>query len=371
MSGERCILSRQWVPIPGGSCDVRMGTNAIASASKVLRDSVSKPHTCVIVVRESMDADVVDELERQAVDAGFACRVFVVEEPVGAVESIPRLAQCFAKARVTADDLCCAVGDVELMSLVSCMCGAWCSSMSVVGVPIDEPAFFEGVLVPQALDVGDTRGLFAVRASIRHALVDLGLMLRDSHDESSRYARALMVGAAMASSEKEFSELWDRAPEIMQDDEDVRGTQLVATAKARGKLAASTAVVVRCGLEYGRTFACAVASLAPSLGPSALLGEGMRFCARLSVALGKLSVDDMLAQDELLDQLGVGMVTCDVNPTELLAALKREKGLRSHRTLWEMPLALGRVRLQTVESAMLEEHVRAWCAAHAQVNLGG
>ena len=83
-----------------------------------------------------------------------------------------------------------------------------------------------------------------VRPAARHAILDLTRSLSALKDEVSRHARVLMVGAAMASSEKEFSELWDRAADLMADDGATLCTQLIATAKARGKLAASTAAAM-------------------------------------------------------------------------------------------------------------------------------
>lgn len=363
MSSQRTVLSRQWIPMVGGSCDVRMGYGALASAAKVLRDSVGQPHLCVIVAREGEDDAIVEELTRQATSVGFSPHVCELADPIRTLSAVVTLAEEFARIGVTSDDLCCAVGDADIISVATCVCGSWCQSTSLVAMPLDELGLLEGALVPRAIDVGDARGAFAVRSCARHALLDFDVVLRPLDDESSRCARVLMASAAMASSERDFSELWDRAGDVMAGSEDARRSQLLDTAKARGKLSASTAAAVRESLEYGQVFALACADLVPDIPRSDLIGEGMRFFARIAVAQGKLSLDDMLAQDELLDALGISVVSCDVEPDALYDALEAQRRNRSRRVLWEIPFALGRVRLATVEEHMLKEHIGAWCAS--------
>jgi hypothetical protein len=83
------------------------------------------------------------------------------------------------------------------------------------------------------------------------------------------------------------------------------------------------------------------------------------------VGLEKLSIDDMLAQDELLEALGIGTISCSLEPEALVEALKAESFRRQNRFHVLVPLALGRVRLTAVADDLLLEHASAWCAAHA------
>ena len=357
-------LSRQWVPIVGGSCDVRSGADALHAMAKVLKDSVPRPHTCMVVVRAGEEAELLEEVRRQVVDAGFAYHLCELQMPVRTFDAAGTLAKALMEAGATADDLCCAVGDADLISVASYVCGSWCQGMQVVALPLDELGFFEGALVPRALDVGGVPGMVAVRPAVRHVVLDLDRTLGELDSEPARHARVLMVAAAFGSSEKEFSALWDKAGDIMADDGAALCAQLLATAKARGKLAASTAAAVRSSINYGRSFANACAGLVPGVSFASLLAEGMRFCARLSVAQGKLDLDDMLAQDELLDVMGVGPARCEVKATDLVEAFRRERLLRSRKLMLELPLAMGRIRLATVDDGMVVEHIHAWCAAH-------
>lgn len=280
-----------------------------------------------------------------------------------------RLAESFAAHGITADDLCCAVGDADLMSVVAFVAGSWCSQTTLLAIPLDEPALLDGALIPRPLDVSGLAEAVSVRVGARHVLLDFDLVLGEPDGEASRYARTLMVASAMAGSERVFSELWDRADAIGEGDEEAYTTQLLATAKSRGQACSSTAIAIRQSLAYGQAFARALAGLARDggleLAPSLLLAEGLRFSARLACGMGKLSVDDMLAQDELLETLGVGGVALDADGGALVGALRRELFLRSNRSMLLLPLAIGRVRLSTVPDDVLEEHAAAWCAAHA------
>ncbi len=367
MSAAAVNLRRQWIPIVGGSCDVRMGPQALDQASTLFKAAVGNPSRSIVVLRESENAIVVELLRRQLVNAGFQVFWHTLDEGnVRTMEEATRLAASCAEYGITADDLCCAFGDAEVQSLASSVCGSWCDATTLVGIPTDPIAFLEGALVPRALDVGGKSEMMSVRACARHVLLDCDIVLDDYSSESSRHARALMVSAAMGGSERIFSELWDRAPAIAEGDEGATQTQLLATAKSRGQALSSTAVAVRQSLGYGRTFAHALLRLVDEpFERGSLLGEGMRFCSRLAVGLQKLSVDDMLAQDELLDTLGVGHITCDVEPGALVAALKDELFMRSNRFMMPIPLSIGRVRLSTIPDDLLWEHAAAWCAAHA------
>ena len=111
-------------------------------------------------------------------------------------------------------------------------------------------------------------------------------------------------------------------------------------------------------------FARALRSVAgDSVPASSLLADGLRFSARLAVALEQLSVDDMFTQDELLERLGLGTCEVPVAPDALVAALKQERFSRTNRFMMATPRALGRVRLSVIPDDLLAEHAAAWCAS--------
>ncbi len=368
MSGARHLLTRQWVAIAGGSCDVRMGLGALGQAEPMLKGAVGRPRLCMAVVSRSVEPSHCDELSRQLAASGFT--VFwheVDEERACTLGEASRLAENLCAHGLTSDDLCCAFGGSGVLSLASYVCGSWCEGMSLVGIPSNAGAFLEGALCPRGIDVANERCMLMVRPAVSHVLLDYDLVCTGRQAEASTYARTLMVAAAMCSSERDFSTLWDGVDELMGDDDEEFVRRLLDAAKSRGRIASSTAAAIRQSLCYGQDFAYALGSLTRgALTPSTLLAEGMRFSARLAVGQGKLSLDDMLAQDELLEAIGAGSATCDVDPLALKDAIRHERFVRTNRFMLLLPLGLGRVRFSTVEEELLLEHARAWCAAHAQ-----
>lgn len=359
-------LKRQWVPVAGGSCDVRLGYGALDQASTIARDSVGRPRKAMVVALSSSSEDVRELVRRQLVHAGFeVCWHLLPNGSVCNMEQAMLLFEDLAQEQMTGEDLCCAAGDSDVLSMVAYVCGSWCGGMPYVAVPTDEVALLEGVITPRALDVAGRRYMVSVQPSAQHALLDLELGMAEAGSEESLHANALMASTAMASSERIFSDLWDHADELAKGDEEVRLTQLLATAKQRGLTASSTAAAIRMSLDYGQSFCHALARVAKDdVARSVRLAEGMRFCARIAVALDKLSIDDMLAQDELLQSLGVGSAVCDVDAQELADALLQEHYSHTNRFMLLVPFGIGRVRLATVPKELLMEHAQAWCSVH-------
>lgn len=359
-------LKRQWVPVAGGSCDVRLGYGALEQASTIVRDSVGRPRKAMVVAFSSSGDEVRELLRRQLVHVGFEVSWHLLDvDSARSVEQAMLLCEGLAKEHMTGEDLCCAMGDSDLLSMVAYVCGSWCGGMPYVAVPTDEVALLEGVITPRALDVGKCRRMVSVQPSAQHALLDLELGVAKAGTQNALHANALMASTAMASSERVFSELWDHADDLAQGDEEVRLTQLLATAKQRGLTASSTAAAIRMSLDYGQSFSHALGHLTGGeVAPSVRLAEGMRFCARLAVALDKLSIDDLLAQDELLQMLGVGSAVCDVDAQELADALRHEHYSHTNRFMLLVPFGIGRVRLAAVPKDLLLEHAQAWCSVH-------
>lgn len=367
MSARVVNLRRQWIPVAGGSCDVRMGYDALNQSSKVFKDSVGSVRACVVLSRETLGPEVEELVRRQLVDAGFCvCWHKLAAGASRTIDEANAIFEVFAREGINGEDLCCAIGDTDLLSLASYACGHWSGGVTLIAVPMGETAFFEGALVPRALDVGERAEMVRVSSCARRILLDYGLFLTEYESEDNAYARCLMVGSAMAGSERDFSELWDHAGAIASGDEEVTINQLIATGKARGQAISSTAAAVRQSVDYGRTFARALADVLPGqLRPSWLLSEGMRFAARLAVGLENLSIDDMLAQDELFETLGFDTASCcTVDPSRLVEAIREELSMRTNRMMLLVPFAIGRVRLATIPDDLLYEHVSAWCDAH-------
>ncbi|MBQ1841303.1 MAG: hypothetical protein II128_08250, partial [Atopobiaceae bacterium] len=81
MSEKTAMAARQWVSLPGGSLDVRLGTGVIDGASALLKGSVGRPRIAALMSGTDVDEDLTERLRRQLTDAGFL--VTLLEVPAG------------------------------------------------------------------------------------------------------------------------------------------------------------------------------------------------------------------------------------------------------------------------------------------------
>lgn len=119
---------------------------------------------------------------------------------------------------------------------------------------------------------------------------------------------------------------------------------------------------VRECLNYGHTLGHAIETLAGygTFSHGAAVAEGMRFAARLAVALVDASPEFVAAQDDLLDALGLPALAWSAEPADLLAAMKRDKKARHGQVRFVLPRDVGSWELQEVEDATILEHLEAW-----------
>lgn len=355
---------RQWISLPYGSCDARIGTGAIGVISPTLHVTTSERPRCLLLVEEGADASIVELVRRELVDAGYDVARHAHRPGCETLGDAADVFGLLAEERVTADDLVFAMGGTSLLSLASYVAGSWCGGVRLALMPNDEQALLEATVTPRWLTCGVKDAMVAVEPSAKQVFFDADLADTSIGSETSLMARALMVATAVAESERSFSRLWDSAPALMESDGPTTCTLLCETLKSRGHLVSSTALAIRQSATYGLDVMRALRVCVPEAPASTLLAEALRLTARISCGLGKLPVDDMFAQDDLLQTLGLGELVCDVEPQRLIDALREVRFERTRRFLVSVPQQLGRVRYMAVDDEMLREHATAWCDAH-------
>lgn len=357
---------RQWVTLRGSSMDLRVGSGLASDISRDLASAVGRPRACALAAEKGAPADLVEELRRGLTDQGFLVHALELPagEQAGRFSSLEGVYEGLAGAGITADDIVVAVGGLEALSLAAAACAHWCSQTMVAVFPTDYAAAVACGAAPRALDVAGAPRMVAHDGSARFEICDLDVLDAHSAPEDVLYARAQMVAAAMADSDKAFGKLWDAAGDIVAGDAAARADALVECIRSKGKVVSSSSVAIRQSAGYGQTLSCALRSVVgPGVPDSALLADAMRFAARLSVASEQLSIDDMFTQDELLEKLGLGTVEVPVDAAALVEAIKAERFARTNRFMLALPRAIGRVRLTAVDTETLAEHVEAWCAS--------
>ena len=346
---------RQWVALRNTSMDVRGGIGISGHVAKDLRTAIGRPHACALVGEAGLSAELVDAYHRDLSAAGFEVRP--LEMPGGGCDLVraQALAGLLLEARITADDLVVVIGGEETLSCAALACSLWCGGVSLVEVPTSAPVAVTAAVTPRPLDIPGGPGMLRHDGAPRFSVVDVRLFDLDPTHEELLHAFANMAATAACDSNKAFERLWDSADDLVAGDEQVILRQLLDAVKSRGRVVASTSAATRQSIAYGEELAGALRSVLGNTVPaSSLVADGLRFSARLAVALDQLSVDDMFTQDELLERLGLGTTEAAVDPQALVAAMREERFRRTSRFMVATPRALGRVRLTAVPDELLE-----------------
>ena len=356
--------ARQWVVVRGTSMDLRVGTGILSEFPRVLRSAAGRPHACALVHEGGVSDDVVRVLHDNLCDQGFRVSTLSLGAVGCDLAEVERLNVMLRDARITSDDIVLAVGGLKTLSVASFVCSSWLGGTQLAEVPTDLASAVVTATTPRALDSAGLERVVSQDATARYTMIDLDLVGTDPKSETALLAFALMVQTAMCDSDRAFGKLWDAADDLAAGDEAALTTQLQDTLKSRGKVSSATSAALRQSLEFGTTFADALLSLAPGeVSRATALADGMKFAARLGVAQETLSVDDMLAVDEVLERLGVPTARVTVDAGELAARIRDARFQRTNRFMLAVPRALGRVRLAVMTDDLLAEHTAAWCAS--------
>lgn len=358
--------ARQWVVMRNASMDLRVGAGNVSDFPRELHSAVGRPHACALVAGEEAPAEVVETLRLNLCDQGYAVRPMTLAGDACDLGALDALLAQLAEARITSDDLVCAVGGMRTLSVAAFGCSSWCGGVSLAEVPTDLPSAVAAAVTPLGLDAAGRAGALGQNGSARYASLDVDLFDLDSTGEQLPLALALMAQGATCDSDRAFGKLWDAADDLAAGDKDAWVEQLQNSVKGRGKVASASSVAVRASLEFGTTFAEALLDLSGgSVSPAVALADGMRFASRLAVGQENLSIDDMFTIDELLERLGLGETPASAAPApEALVDKIRELRLsRTNRFMLAVPKALGRVRLTAIADDLIAEHAAAWCAS--------
>lgn len=356
--------TRQWVVMRGASMDLRVGEGILPEFARVLKSAAGRPHLCLLVHEPGAPEDVVRTLHDNLCAEGFEVATASLDASACDLDAVAAFVGRLDEARVTRDDIVLAVGGYRTLSVASFACDAWCGGVQLAEVPLDLPSAVLAATTPRALDAAGRERMLEQDSTARYTALDLDVLLADATDGELRLAFALMVQTALCESDRSFGRLWDNADALAAGDRKALAAQLADTLKSRGKVSSSNSAALRQSLELGTTFATALAKIAPGAADAGeALADGMRFAARLGVVQESLSIDDMLAIDEVLERLGVGTSRVAVDPAELVGAIRAERYARTRRFMLAVPRSLGRVRLAVMTEELLTEHVTAWCAS--------
>ena len=176
---------------------------------------------------------------------------------------------------------------------------------------------------------------------------------------------AEIAKSAVIDSDDFFFWLADAAEALAARDEETAAEAIARSVVFKADVVAADKTEsrgVRECLNYGHTLGHAVEALAGfgTFSHGAAVAEGMRFAARLGVALADTPLDFVRMQDELLDDLGLPALGWAADPADMLDAMKRDKKARGGKVRFVLPRDVGDWELVDVEDDVILEHLAAW-----------
>ncbi len=366
MSDADAIV-RQSISLPGGACILRVGPGACERAGSEFHQLMGKPHAAVLMAQPSCSEELVTTMRRQLTNEGFEVRAVELPDDVAlTMDAVTSLRMELARLGANADDLGVVVGGHDVASLAIHATTGWCGGMPLAVVPTDALCMTSALVEAAALDAGELPHAVETSGHARIGICDLDQMDLTG-GEQARLARALLVQTAVADNQNGFVKLAERAHDIADGKPDAIAEQIVDCSRARGRILSASSVAVRQGLSYGTTFADTLVRLVPDTTYALALGEGMRFAARMAVALGNGDIDFVFEQDGLLQRLDLPEVPCDLDAAAFVEAMRAERFRYSMRFMLALPQAIGRIRLTSVSDDVLREHLSAWCASRKRL----
>ena len=127
-------LRRQWIALSAGSCDLRVGAQALLQFGHICKSQVGIPHTMTLLYDDAVDTDTLDELRRQTTSAGFELVEAHLEHMNYTLSSVDAICRILLEHHITADDMICATGSACTLQLCEYAARTWCSGVRFMAV---------------------------------------------------------------------------------------------------------------------------------------------------------------------------------------------------------------------------------------------
>lgn len=347
------------------STDLRFGCGAFSELSKMLAGAVGRPCRAFMVADADLPEDLVLNVRRSLIDAGYRVDEVALDgESASSFATVGGLFAHLASFGLTAEDLVVGVGSAPVCSISAYIARSWCggSACALVPTTLDAMIMAPTQMVPLSVGVHDAGVSLAPEVGL--VICDLDLV-RAFDSKHNGLGYALMCAASLAESRKCW-ESFESTVEGMVAGSEVSLMEAFTSAHtSRMNTAKSASPSARRAFMYGDTTARALAACLKdsSIPGYRLYAEGMRFEARLAVDVCDFSVDEMFAQDDHLEDLGIEELSFALDADAFIDALRAERFRRANRFQLALPKHPGIIRLSSVEDEVLERHARAFLAS--------
>ena len=358
------------VNIPGEApYDVRIGADVLDGLGSYLRKLDATAHAPrVLVISDTNVAPLyLEETKRSLADAGYRTSDIVVPagENTKSVEVAGEIWEAMASLRLGRDCAVVALGGGVVGDLAGFTASTYMRGITVVQAPTSLLAMVDSS-VGGKTGVNLSAGKNLVGTFNQPAYVCASTKVLSTLPEREWACGCGEIAkSAVIDSDEFFFWLTDNAAKLAARDHDVTAEAIARSVVFKADVVAQDKTEsrgVRECLNYGHTLGHAVESLAGYgvYSHGAAVAEGMRFAARLGAALLGTSMDVVRAQDDLLDELGLGALAWSAPAKDMLSVMKRDKKVRGGVVKFVLPRDIGAWELVEVDDDTILEHLGAW-----------
>lgn len=348
------------------SYDVRIGAELVEKLGGYLRD-VNRSDTALVITDENVGPLYLGAAKASLAEAGY--RTLDITVPAGentkSVAVASEIWAAMADLKLGRDVLVVALGGGVVGDLAGFVAATYMRGVAFAQVPTTLLSMVDssvggktGINLDQGKNlVGCFKQPIQVCASTS--------VLATLPEREWACGCAEIAKSAVIDSDEFFFWLADAAEALASRDE-----ATVAEAIARSVVFKANVVAedeteskgVRECLNYGHTLGHAIEALAGfgAFSHGEAVAEGMRFAARLGAACVGTPTDVVLAQDELLDSLGLPSLPWSAEPEAVLDAMKGDKKVRGGRLRFVLPREVGLWEVAEVDDETVLEHLGAW-----------
>lgn len=358
------------VNIPGEETyDVRIGSGVLAKLGAHLRKlpAFADADRALIITDENVAPLYRADAKAALAQSGF--RVSDIAVPAGeeskSIEVAGEIWEAMAGLTLGRDCVVLALGGGVVGDLAGFVAASYMRGVPVVQVPTTLLSMVDSS-VGGKTGVNLAAGKNLVGAFKQPAYVCADTATLATLDEREwACGCAEIAKSAVIDSDEFFFWLVDAAGALAARDEVVAEEAIARSVVFKADVVAedkSESRGVRECLNYGHTLGHAVESLAGygTFSHGAAVAEGMRFAARMAVALVDAPLDLVETQDRLLDELGLPALAWSAEPEAMLEAMKRDKKARRGQVRFVLPRDVGSWQLADVDDDTILEHLAAW-----------
>ena len=368
------MIRRQLINFQNRSVDVRVGFNAFSELSRMFASVVGKPKRAMVVWNSAVSERFGEVVEHALVDASFAVSELSLEvSPAGAtLADADAVFGALSTNGITCDDLIVAVGDASMCSVVAWCANQWCGRTECALLPTTFDAMLTVATTMEPLVASGDHSLPAIAVRPEPGLVVCNLdLIREADAEELKRGYAILVGTMLSSSKSRWNQFSEMVPEILAGEEVALVNAVQWSQTARKDVLMATNPSARHALDFGktgeRTLRACLGDAASQVPAYQLLSEGMRFEARLAHDACDFDIDYVFEVDDCLEDFGIEELAFDLEPAAYIEEFRRQQFVRSNRSMLPLPVALGAIRLTSVEDEVLDRHAHAYLASRKEL----